>query len=792
MQNKVAAPMTVMLTPPALDSAWCLVEEGAGWAHEHAIESIFAIGNGYTGTRGALVAPMSVSFPATFLAGVFDRRDDGSVPELLLGPEWARVEVRVEGRPLQLADDQGYRRLLDLRRGLLWHEWLHRDLTGRETRILQVQCASLDDRHLLLESLAITPQNYGGRLRLDAWLALPRRHPASRQGPFEAHALAPDPATVGCKAVPGEPLLLEYQTRDKRLTMTWAACAKLRRNGRELSGRPHGFSARVAQRWELPDVAQGETIQLDRRVVVYTSRDVADPMGQTREHLERTRLHSVADLREVHAAGWRRRWAAADISIAGDVWAERALRFAAYHLISAANPEDPRVSIGARALTGDAYKGHAFWDTETFMLPFYTFTYPEAAGSLLSYRYHTLDAARRRARELGYAGALYAWESADTGDEATPSSVIGPNGDRIRILTGEEEHHISADVAYAVWQYWQATGDAAFLCEAGAAILIETARFWASRFRAEPDGCFHIRRVIGPDEYHESIDDNAYTNLMGQWNLETAAAACDLISRSWPMQWEQLRQTLQLRDDEPAAWRTVAARAYTGLASDRGLYEQFAGYFGLSQVDPSKLAAHRTVPIDLVLGREAVQRSQVVKQPDVVMAVYLLWNRLAPAVREANFRYYEPRTAHGSSLSPAIHATVAARLGDMHLATRYFRQAAEIDLANNMGNAAGGVHMAALGGLWQAAVMGFAGIQADAAGLTIDPHLPQAWRTLSCRLAWRGRPLSIEIRQSPPQVVVSVESGDAVPVRLESAPPVSVAAGQPAVLPWDCSGIEAA
>jgi len=244
-----------------------------------------------------------------------------------------------------------------------------------------------------------------------------------------------------------------------------------------------------------------------------------DPGDSARLALTRARRVGWPGVVASHAEAWGRRWEVGDVAVEGNDAAQRALRFAVYHLVSAANPEDERVSIGPRGLTGDAYLGHVFWDTEIFLLPFYTLTWPEAARALLMYRYHTLPAARAKAARLGYRGALYAWESADTGDEATPPHVVGPDGMVIPILCGTQEQHISADVAYAVWHYWQATEDTAFLLEAGAEIVLETARFWASRATLEDDGRFHIRRVIGPDEYHESVDDNAYTNVLARWNL---------------------------------------------------------------------------------------------------------------------------------------------------------------------------------------------------------------------------------------------------------------------------------
>jgi kojibiose phosphorylase len=367
------------------------------------------------------------------------------------------------------------------------------------------------------------------------------------------------------------------------------------------------------------------------------------------------------------------------------------------------------------------------------MLPFFNLTDPAAARSLLTYRHRTLPAARARAERRGWRGALYAWESAGTGDDVTPRHVLAPDGTVLTVRAADEEHHISADVAYGVWTYLKATGDDAFLLEAGAEILIETARFWASRAEEGSDGLFHVRHVMGPDEYHASVDDDAYTNGMARWNLEQAAETVRRLSGRWPVEWRRLRERLGVGAAEPDAWAECAARMYTGLDPGSRLIEQFHGYLDLPDVE------RPTGMLEVQVGPERLRRTRVLKQASVVLLLYLLWDRFPPEVREVNFRFYEPRTAHGSSLSPPVHAAVAARLGDLPLAERYFRQSAEIDLTDNMGNAAGGVHMAALGGLWQSAVFGFAGLDLGGERPALHPQLPPAWRALRFAFSWRGR-----------------------------------------------------
>ncbi len=683
---------------PTDDPAWILVEAGFTLAREHEVESLFAIGNGYAGSQSSLTESSALSAPATFVAGVFDEKP-GSVPELAPTADWARLSAIIEGQPLRL--DRGHnlehRRILDMRQGILWRQWRHQDEAGRITRLQSLRLASLADRHLLVQCVTLTPENYNGELSVDATLNGPVDQVTSR-GTRVAMAVARRVMDPTGRWTPSTELIEGRQSRELKL---------------------------------------GKTYRLDRIIAVHTSRDTDEPHETARIHAQRA-IEDVAGVIREHSDAWLARWEASDLRIEGDPAAQRALRFAIYHLLSSANPQDDRVSIGARGLSGSAYKGHVFWDTDIFMLPFFILTYPEAARALVMYRYHTLAAARAKAARHGYRGAFYAWESADTGEDVTPPFAVAPDGQIIRFFTGEQEQHISADVAYGIWNYWRATGDDRFLLDAGAEILIETARFWASRARREEDGRYHIRGVIGPDEFHETVDDNAYTNGMAQWNLEVAAEIASLVSEHWPDQWQALSSHLGIEAEEHKRWQQVARDFYTGFDERTGLFEQFRGYFELEEVDLAAFVP-RTAPMDVLLGRERIQRSKIIKQPDVVMLVHLLWDRLSPHVRKANFEYYEPRCAHGSSLSPAIHALMAARLGDTARAERYFRQASEIDLADNMGNAAGGIHAGALGGLWQAAVLGFAGLRFCSDRPEYHANLPPSWRSLSMRFHWRGR-----------------------------------------------------
>jgi trehalose/maltose hydrolase-like predicted phosphorylase len=717
------------------DALWRLEEDGYQAALEHQVESRFTIGNGFLGVRGSLEQPMIGSRPRTFIAGLFNTPPgEVPLPKLVQGPDWLRFQVFVAGEPLALETGQTlvHGRTIDYRRGVLLGKWRQRDPAGRIVLQRTLRFVSLANRGLAVQVVSIEVDQPTPFV-LEAWIEPP---------PEELHLAR------------SEPDIQVWRTALAAKQLAVANSMSLQLGAGKVVP-VSGDAGRSIWRWN----ATPDQSAIFVRRIAFARGDAADNAeGAARAALQRARRTGISGLTQAHTRAWAARWDASDAVIEGDAIAQTALRFASYHLVSAANPGDPRVSIGARALTGDAYLGHVFWDTEIFLLPFYTYTWPAAARALLLYRFHTLPAARAKAARMGYRGALYAWESADTGDEATPPYVRGPDGQVIAIRCGTEEQHISAAVAYAVWQYWQATADVPFLLDAGAEIILETARFWASRAILEADDRYHIRGVIGPDEYHEGIDDNAYTNGMAQWNIERGLELADVLPSRWPERWDALRERLGLTPAELSTWRDVAARLVTGFDETSGLIEQFAGFFGLEQID---LAAYtpRPAPMDVLLGRERTQCSQVLKQADVVMLLVLLWDRYPAAIHAANFRYYEPRCAHGSSLSPAMHALVAARLGDVELAARYFHQAAAIDLDDTMGNAASGVHIATLGGLWQAVVFGFGGIAPTATGLRCDPHLPAAWRELRFPIEWCGRQIRFTICQAPLTLTATLEHG---------------------------------
>jgi alpha,alpha-trehalose phosphorylase len=414
-------------------------------------------------------------------------------------------------------------------------------------------------------------------------------------------------------------------------------------------------------------------------------------------------------------------WERADVELDGDEELQQAVRFALFHTLQAAARAERR-AIAAKGLTGPGYDGHVFWDTESFVLPVLSYTAPETVADALLWRHSTLDLARERAKQLCLDGAAFPWRTI-RGQEC---SAYWP--------AGTAAFHVNADIADAVLRYLRATGDREFARGPGLELLVETARLWRSLGHHDPDGVFHIDGVTGPDEYSAIVDDNVYTNLMADRNLRNAA---ELASRH-----QQEAAALGVDDEEIAAWRDAAAAMHVPYDERLGVHPQDAGF--LNHAIPDFTAWE--YPLLLHVPYFQLYRAQVVKQPDLVLALMSRGDRFTAEEKARDFAYYEAITVRDSSLSPCIQAVVAAEVGHLELAYDYFGEAALMDLGDLEHNTRDGLHMASLAGSWIAAVAGFGGARDSRRGLTFRPRLPVAISRLRFHLVQRGRRLRVEVR----------------------------------------------
>ncbi|MBD0362149.1 MAG: beta-phosphoglucomutase [Coleofasciculus sp. C3-bin4] len=715
---------------------WSVIETQFDPTQLHHKETVFTLGNGYLGTRGSFEEGYPGSMSATLIHGVYD-----DVPvvhtELANCPDWLPLVVIINGDRFRLDHGEilSYRRQLDVRRGVLSRDVRWRSGSGYTVDIHLERFASLVDQHVLALRTQVTPLDFEGTIEVQASI---NGYP-DNQGVMHWEWLNQGDITTdeGAQAT-----WLHLRTRNSGIELGMAtrltvldASATVRVTGCQ------GYPNLAAT---LP-VQSGQTVTWEKVVTVFTSREEKVPAQAAQDKLRQ--VGSYASLLSAQEAAWEEVWQSSDVVIEGDIKAQLAIRYNLFQVLISAPRHDDTVSIPAKTLSGFAYRGHVFWDTEIFVLPFLIFTQPALARNLLTYRYHTLNGARRKAKESGYKGAVFAWESANTGDEVTPRWVppADNSAELVRIWCGDRELHINTDVAYAVWNYWQATGDDDWMRDYGAELILDTAVYWGSRveWNAKQEH-YEIREVIGTDEYHEHVSNNTFTNRMVQWHLEKALAVLEWLHRQYPDQAATLEDKLQITLERQARWRDIISHIWISYNPETRIIEQFEGFFNLEDINLADYEP-RTRSMQAILGIEGASKRQVLKQPDVLMLLYLLRDSLGSdydhQTLQKNWDYYAPRTdiTYGSSLGPAIQAALASYLNQAQEAYERFMQAALVDLEDTRRNAKEGIHSASAGGVWQAIVFGFAGIRINDAYPQANPHLPEGWTRLKFKLQWRGQ-----------------------------------------------------
>jgi len=739
-------------------------------AQLHHKETIFTIGNGYLSTRGSFEEGYPGDHAATFAHGVFD-----AVPivftELANLPNWAELNIYLDGERFSLTQGEilYFNRTLDLFTGVLKRQVRWQSPQGHTYDVCFERFTNLADPHVLCLRVSVTPLDIGGKAYAIVEFRAGLNGGVDNLGILHWNWL--DQKTEDQAA------WLQLTTRASGIELGMAMQLTIDKNPPLPPFSKGGVQTTNNTGWDVQnhptlvarlDSAVGETVVAEKIVTVFTSRDLPDPAQAAWDLLRAEQsyddkggvtpplqdqnnvfpINSVWNTKyAANQAAWKHEWDLCDLVIEGDNDAQLAVRFNLFQLLIAAPRHDEKVNIGAKTLSGFGYRGHAFWDTEIFMLPFFTFTRPEIARNLLSYRWHTLPGARRKAQGNGYSGAQYAWESAATGDEVTPTWVphFSDPTKLVRIWTGDIEIHVSADIIYGILQYWRTTGDDAFMLERGLEIILETARFWASRAEWNSEkNRYEFNDVIGPDEYHDHVDNNAYTNYMARWHLlkaiECLAWAEAAISPAALAQGKELITRLNITPDERTNWQNVADKIYIPYDPDTHLIEQFQGYFQRRDVE-IKDYAHLKLSMQVILGIEGATETQVLKQPDVVILQYLLPELFDEQTIQANYAYYTPRTDHvyGSSLGPAIQAIIACRVGRPEEGYEHFLRAAHADLYDVRGNAGDGIHGASAGGLWQAVVFGFAGLRITPTGWTTQACLPAHWQRVAFKFFDHGK-----------------------------------------------------
>ena len=720
-------------------ATWEVAQSDFSADNQHHMETVFTTGNGHFCSRGSLEEGYPGDHPLTLAHGIFD-----DIPilqtELANLPDWLDMAIAVDGHPFRL--DRGeclsFKRRLNMAQGILSREVRWRAPHGAVVDLTFERFASYTHEHIGAVRVLITPVDRACRITIETGID---GHVANEDLLHWNH--------VAQGQADGGILWLHSRTRHSALDLAAAAAIDI-----SLPIEPTIQQCPGQPRFILSgEIDAAQTLQVDKLVSYTASRDaVPDAASVVGRAVEALAGQSYEALHAAQVRAWDDLWRDCDVLIEGDDEAQLAIRFHLFQLLIAAPQHDERVSIGAKSLSGLGYRGHVFWDTEIFILPFFSYTQPRMARNMLLYRYHTLAGARRKAAQNGYSGAQFAWESAATGDEVTPTWVPSFDGSHlVRIWTGDIEIHISADIAYAIVQYWQVTGDDTFMRDYGAEIILDTARFWGDR--AEPEMVdgerrYALRDVIGPDEYHDHVDNNTYTNRMAQWHLQTALDVLGWLDAEHPGKARALRQHLDLTRDVTRHWQDVIDHITIHHDPDTGLMVQFEGFFDLKRVDPETIA-RTDRSMQVVLGIEGANESQVLKQADVIMLLCLLRDEYDARTWQRNWDTYMPITDHryGSSLGPSFHAWAACEMGRPDEAYEHFMLAARADLYDVRGNADDGIHAASAGGLWQGVVFGFAGLRLAGEEIVVKPRLPAHWKRVSFAIRYRGERVHVETTQ---------------------------------------------
>ena len=719
------------------------------------LESVFALGNGWLGVRGsfhqgqpahqpgALINGYYESWPIVYPEAAFGFATAGQTIVYVPDPTPLRLEVDGEAVTFGQSDIDRWTRELDFRLGTLTHRY--RWITSRGVTVDVEACrfVSLVERHLVACRLSVRTDrdasvvltssvvNRQDTDYLEPWVSEfdPRRAKNFGRRVLEPADMRIDDRTISVAYITARSHI------PLAVTSTHAVDAPVQVKA---ESEPHPDRPTTTFTLDLP---AGQRVTVDTFSVYETGSD----RGLDRTELSAATAAAVGfdAARKAQGAAWREFWEMADVHIGTDKAVQQAVRWILFQLHQASAHIDG-TGIAAKGVTGQAYEGHYFWDTEIFVLPFLVYTRPEVAAKLLQFRHSMLPEARVRAQELSVDGALFPWRTID-GKEASAYYAAGT-----------AQYHINADIAYALRKYVEVTGDEALLWDIGVEMLVETARMWAS-LGFHRDGRFHIYGVTGPDEYTPLVDDNAYTNLMAQMNLVYAASCAERMSVEQPERWAVLVADLGIVDGEVADWRRAGEEMY--VPYDEG--------FGITPQDETFLAKQRwpfeSVPDDqypllLHFHPLVIYRYQVLKQADVVMASFLLGESFGPELTRANFEYYDPLTTGDSSLSACVQSIVAAEVGHDDLALRYFRTALFTDLADLHRNTTDGVHLASAGGVWMALVYGMAGMRDRGGLISFAPRLPADWRRLLFKLRVRGVVLDVQIDHD--RIGLTTDGGD--------------------------------
>ena len=722
---------------------WCVTEEGFDPKNLRENESVFALANGFIGMRGNLeegTATGSDTIQGTFLNGVFDTepivygekaygyaKNHETICNVM---DAKSLVLFAEAEPLDLglSDVREHRRTLDMRAGTLRRSFVWHTRAGAVLQVESERLVSLTRKELAAVRLSVRCLSGACALRVMSPL-VPAviaegdpNDPRNAAGKDRSLTLAFAQAEEGL-------LLMGQQTKRSG----FAICCAVDHRGAEGVSQAEGSGAVWSTGLRM---SAGDELRLEKSICYLAARENVETLPERAISLCREAPDFDTLLVEQRAA-LDAFWAGAGLSIEGDDALLQGLRFNLFHIYQSAG-RDGKTNIAAKGLTGEGYEGHTFWDTEAYILPVFQYTDPALARKLLEYRYAILPEARARARELGHAGALFAWRTIDGAE----CSAYFP--------AGTAQYHIDGDIAHAVLSYWDATEDLDFLAQCGAELLAETARLFYDLgfFSAEKGGRFVLNCVTGPDEYNVMVNNNVYTNCVAEENFRGAAAAMETLKRERPADYARVCKALDYGESEAAAWLEAAEKMYYPAPRD-GIVPQDDGFLERRPWPLDTIPAEKH-PLLIHFHGLDIYRAMVCKQADLILAMTQYGERWTPEEKRKNFFFYDSVTTHDSSLSMAVFSLLANEIGEIGTAYDYFMSSARLDLDDMHHNTKDGLHMANMAGTWTGLTKGFGGMRCRAGKLSFAPVLPPQWQGYRFRVLYRGRCVELSMNADGP------------------------------------------
>jgi maltose phosphorylase len=713
---------------------WAIIEEGFDPERNRTSESIFSLGNEYMGVRGYAEEGYSGdSLQGSYFNGLNEQLDIGnhykgiihSLRYMVNAVDWLYTRIAVDGEQLDLAKSSvsDYVRTLDLRRGTYRRELIWHLNDGKKLKVVFTRLVSMTMSHLGLQQVEFEPLNFSGSIDICAGLDFGIIHEERGECMWNSHRSGEEGAITAIMASTvntGNKLFSSFSLQSSQpLQLTVIESSKF-----------------IGQSFTL-ELTQGKSTDFTKLVMNYSDSDSTHTLDELwRKGLDLATTVSKLNDTQIFAdqtSYWNGIWETSDIRIEGDPENQQGIRFCVFQLYQTYHGDHPGFNIGAKGLTGEVYRGLAFWDTESYCLPFYMFNNPKAARSLLEFRYKTLPQAIQRAKDVDCEGACYPIATID----GTESCDLWQHSNL--------QLHVGTAISYGIWHYVKNTGDKDFLHSKGAEMLIQISRFYATRGQwGQRTGEYGYFGVMGPDEFQLMVNNNCYINLMARKSFEYTLDTLRDMKEQVPADFADLAERTGLRDEELTDWKDKAERMRIPVDEVTGVYEEHDGFFDMPHLDIHSIPV-TDFPLYSNWSYDRLYRYDMIKQPDVLMFMFLYSGQFSKEAKLANYEYYEPRCIHESSLSPSIHSILASEIGKPEEAYSFFEFATRLDLDNYNRNTREGLHTTSIAAAWMNIVYGFGGMRSDGPRLSFQPSLPERWTLYSFQVTYEGVLLRVEV-----------------------------------------------